>query len=193
MEAAPTSPGAAVWRSPQALLVGSFAALIALGTVLLALPWAHATGRTLTLGEAAFTATSAVCVTGLVVVDTGSAFSPAGQVAVLLLIQVGGLGIMTFAALAVQFMGRRLSLWRYRREVKPATSYFSFPGESLVTRFLGRPVKEYRSFPAVPPRPGVGVFFGLSGGRLLLTTVYVRGIVDEAQVGRFVDRLKGSL
>lgn len=95
-------------RSPEGLLAGSFAALIAAGAMLLWLPFSHhgAVGPL----EALFTSTSAVCVTGLAVVDTGTAFTPAGQLVILLLIQMGGLGVMTFAALAYQLMGRRLSL-----------------------------------------------------------------------------------
>ncbi|GMV40053.1 MAG: potassium transporter TrkH [Myxococcales bacterium] len=95
-------------RSPEGLLAGSFAALIGAGALLLWLPISHrgAVGPL----DALFTSTSAVCVTGLVVVDTGSAFTPAGQVVILALIQMGGIGVMTFAALAYQLMGRRLSL-----------------------------------------------------------------------------------
>lgn len=97
-------------RSPQALLVAGFGCLIALGTVLLALPFSHAGAHSVGLFEAAFTATSAVCVTGLIVVDTPAAFSTTGHVIILTLIQVGGLGIMTFAALAVDMLRGRLSL-----------------------------------------------------------------------------------
>jgi len=88
--------------------------VILLGTLLLVLPAAHA-GEPLTLLDALFTATSATCVTGLTVVDTGSRFSPFGQAVVLGLIQVGGLGLMTFAVFAgmalgghVAFTGRAL-------------------------------------------------------------------------------------
>jgi len=90
------------------MLVGSFAALIAAGTVLLWLPCSQ--DGSVSLLDALFTSTSAVCVTGLVVVDTGTAFTPFGQIVILLLIQTGGLGVMTFAALAFQIFGRRLSL-----------------------------------------------------------------------------------
>jgi trk system potassium uptake protein TrkH len=95
--------------SPHALLAGSFVALIAAGTILLCLPWAHLPAR-VGLIDALFTATSAVCVTGLIVVDTGRDFTPAGQAIIMVLIQAGGLGVMTFAALAFQVLGRRMSL-----------------------------------------------------------------------------------
>jgi trk system potassium uptake protein TrkH len=96
-------------KLPQTYFVGGFAAVILLGTGLLLLPWAQTQGE-VGLVDALFTATSAVCVTGLVVVDTGTAFTPFGQVIILFLIQLGGLGIMTFAALAYLMLGRRLSL-----------------------------------------------------------------------------------
>lgn len=95
-------------RSPESLLVASFGSLIAIGAVLLALPWSHKGG--VGLIDALFTATSAVCVTGLVVVDTGTDYSAFGQIVILLLIQAGGIGVMSFAALAFPLLGRRLSL-----------------------------------------------------------------------------------
>jgi trk system potassium uptake protein TrkH len=104
--AARSARGAA--RTPQALLAYAFAGMILVGSGLLLLPWCHH-GYLAPL-DALFTATSAVCVTGLVVVDTGTAFTPAGQVVILLLIQAGGLGVMTFAALAYRLLGRRISL-----------------------------------------------------------------------------------
>ena len=68
------------------------------------------TGQPLSWLDALFTATSAVCVTGLIVVDTATYFTPAGQAYVLLLIQLGGLGILTFTTLIILAFGRRLSL-----------------------------------------------------------------------------------
>jgi len=82
--------------------------VILLGTALLALPAAHA-GEPLSLLEALFTATSATCVTGLTVVDTGSRFTPFGQAVVLALFQVGGLGLMTFAVFAGVALGGRVA------------------------------------------------------------------------------------
>ena len=94
---------------PEALLVISFGGVILLGALFLRLPWAHQPGKVSFL-NALFTSTSAVCVTGLTVVDTGADFTRFGQIVIMLLIQAGGLGIMTFAALMFQFLGRRLSL-----------------------------------------------------------------------------------
>lgn len=106
--------------SPQATLLGSFAAVIFAGALVLWLPWLHASDR-VGFVEALFTSTSAVCVTGLVVVDTGSDFNLAGQVMILALIQAGGLGIMTLAAMAFHLAGRRLSL---RSQALVSDSFF---------------------------------------------------------------------
>jgi len=95
---------------PQRLFVGTFAGLSFLGSVLLALPQSSASGEGIGFVDALFMATSAVCVTGLSVVDTGTEFSRFGQGVILLLVQVGGLGIMTFSTAAVWAMGRRMSL-----------------------------------------------------------------------------------
>ncbi len=94
---------------PEAILVTSFGATILIGAFVLLLPWAHLPGR-VTFLDALFTSTSAVCVTGLIVVNTGSDFTRFGQIVIMVLIQAGGLGIMTFAALMFQFLGRRMSL-----------------------------------------------------------------------------------
>lgn len=94
--------------NPPRLLVESFAALITLGTCLLKLP--VATQAPISWMEAAFTATSAVTVTGLVVVDTGSQFTVFGQLVILTLIQLGGLGLMTFAVLTAVALGFKLGL-----------------------------------------------------------------------------------
>lgn len=82
--------------NPAQLFVMSFLAIIILGSFLLLLP--KATVTNISLIDAIFTSTSAVCVTGLIVVDTGSAFTDFGQFIIALLIQIGGLGIMTFAS-----------------------------------------------------------------------------------------------
>ena len=74
-----------------------FLGIILLGSLLLTLPVASATGRRIPWFDALFTSTSAVCVTGLVVRDTGTAYSTFGHVVLMLLIETGGLGFMTFA------------------------------------------------------------------------------------------------
>lgn len=95
---------------PGQILALGFFAIILLGTLLLALPFAAADSRSIGFVSALFTSTSAVCVTGLTVVNTGLAFSLFGQIVILLLIQVGGLGFMTIASLIFLAIGRRISL-----------------------------------------------------------------------------------
>ncbi|MFQ5502478.1 MAG: TrkH family potassium uptake protein [Phycisphaerae bacterium] len=92
----------------ERLLAVTFFLLIFMGTVLLWLPISHKTGQFSFL-DASFTSTSAVCVTGLVVADTGRDFSWFGQLVIMFLIQLGGLGIMTFAAVTAQLIGGKLS------------------------------------------------------------------------------------
>nr|WP_299039154.1 potassium transporter TrkG [uncultured Pseudokineococcus sp.] len=105
-------PGRAVRGAgnPALVVVGGFTAASAVGTALLSLPLATASGERAPLVDALFTAVSAVCVTGLVTVDTGSYWSGFGQAVVLLLIQAGGLGIMTLATLLALLLRHRLGL-----------------------------------------------------------------------------------
>jgi trk system potassium uptake protein len=91
--------GLVLLGNPTRALIVGFAALIGIGTLLLALPASTPDGRGTDLVTALFTATSAVCVTGLAVVDTASHWSGFGTVVILLLIQVGGLGIVTISSL----------------------------------------------------------------------------------------------
>lgn len=101
-------PEQRVWPvSPPFLLAMGFAVLILLGAVLLKLPFAHNTP--VSWSDAVFTATSAVTVTGLVVIETGPGFSFFGQAVILVLMQVGGLGLMTFAVLAMLSLGGRIA------------------------------------------------------------------------------------
>lgn len=82
--------------NPAQLFIASFLGIILIGTLLLSLP--NATHNGITFLDALFTSTSAVCVTGLIVVDTGSYFTVFGQSVILFLIQAGGIGILTFAS-----------------------------------------------------------------------------------------------
>ncbi len=95
--------------APETVLVMSFAAFILLGALFLLLPSAT-TGRSLSFVDALFTTTSATCVTGLTVVDTGSDFSMLGQIIILISIQLGGIGIMTFSTFLLYIFGRQLTL-----------------------------------------------------------------------------------
>jgi potassium uptake TrkH family protein len=89
-----------------------FLVVIAAGTAALMLPWSTQAGRQTSLLDAAFTSTSAVCVTGLAVVDTGTHWSGFGQAVILVLVQVGGLGFMTVSSLLVLLVSRHLGLRR---------------------------------------------------------------------------------
>ena len=97
-------------HSPARLAVTVFAAVISLFTLLLMAPWATTSGRSAPFVDALFTATSAVCVTGLVVVPTGTYWSGYGQVVILVGIKVGGLGVMTLASILGMAVSRRIGL-----------------------------------------------------------------------------------
>ena len=120
----------------QIIILG-FAGVILLGALLLMLP-ISTTGRNVTpFHEALFTATSAVCVTGLVVQDTGSYWSGFGQAVILALIQVGGLGVVTVAASFALLSGRKISLMQ-RSTMQDAISAPSVGGIVRLTRFILR-------------------------------------------------------
>ena len=97
-------------RHPGQVLVLAFLGAVVVGTVLLMLPVSRAGEGGAPFVTAVFTATSAVCVTGLTAVDTASYWSQTGQVVILALIQVGGFGIMTLASLIALFVSRRMGL-----------------------------------------------------------------------------------
>jgi trk system potassium uptake protein TrkH len=97
-------------RNPALVFIYGFGGVIMAGTLLLTLPIASAEGRWTSLVDALFTATSAVCVTGLVVVDTGTYWSGVGQAIILVLIQVGGFGFMTSSTLLLLLVGQHPTL-----------------------------------------------------------------------------------
>lgn len=96
--------------SPSQLIALTFVGLILAGALLLMLPIASTDGSSLSFVDALFTATSASCVTGLVVVDTGTYFSVFGQLVVIALIQLGGLGLVLFATLFSVVMRKKIDL-----------------------------------------------------------------------------------
>ena len=100
---------AATGKSPTRTLIASFLVLITFGAGLLCLPKASTDERA-SFVDALFTATSATCVTGLIVRDTGKDFSLMGQLIILTLIQLGGLGIVVFGAVFALLLGQALSL-----------------------------------------------------------------------------------
>jgi len=115
-----------------------FLTLIAVGTFLLMLPISLASGEWNSPLTALFTATSAVCVTGLIVVDTGTYFSAFGQGVVLTLIQLGGLGYMSATTLLLLLIGRRLGL----KDTMQALAFFLIAWLAM-PRMCGR----WRLFP----------------------------------------------
>ena len=119
------------------LIIMGFAGVILLGTVLLMLPFSSAEKVITPFPEALFTATSAVCVTGLVVKDTGSYWSLAGQTIILALIQTGGLGVVTVAASVSLLSGKKISLMQ-RSTMQNAISAPKVGGIVRLTRFILR-------------------------------------------------------
>ncbi|PWY60192.1 Trk family potassium uptake protein [Blautia sp. BCRC 81119] len=119
------------------LIIMGFAGVILLGTVLLMLPFSSAEKVITPFHEALFTATSAVCVTGLVVKDTGSYWSLAGQTIILALIQIGGLGVVTVAASVSLLSGKKISLMQ-RSTMQDAISAPKVGGIVRLTRFILR-------------------------------------------------------
>lgn len=144
----------------------TFLMLIIVGSVILMLPLASAAGESLSFVDALFTATSAVCVTGLVVVDTGTYFSVFGQMVIIILIQLGGLGVMTFATLISVAIGKRINL-RERLLIQEALNQEGFSGvvrmalhvvkyTFLIEFFFGS-ILAYHFYPMYGDR---GIYFG---------------------------------
>lgn len=119
--------------SPPQLLAISFGALIALGTAGFWMPFSAAPGRELSLPDALFTAASAVCVTGLIVIDTPADLSAFGEIMLLLLIQAGGLGYMVISTVVAAALGARVTL-RERLTLQEALSLASLEGLVRFTR-----------------------------------------------------------
>ena len=112
---------------PTKLIVLSFFLVILIGTLLLLLPAASRDGTGASPIEALFTATSAVCVTGLVVVDTYKHWTTFGQVVIILLIQIGGLGLITFVTFFSALLGRKMRI-RNMVLAQESVNYFSLAG-----------------------------------------------------------------
>ncbi|MGH7274097.1 MAG: TrkH family potassium uptake protein [Nitrospiria bacterium] len=121
--------------SPAQILILGFLIVILAGTLLLSLPFAVPSGKSLHWIDALFTSTSAVCVTGLIVKDTPSDFTLFGQVIILLLIQIGGLGYTTFTTVIFLFLGKRISI-RERLVMKEALNVLSTEGILNLTKWI---------------------------------------------------------
>lgn len=124
------------WRlTPYQILSLGFACLILGGAFLLTFPLATNSGKGTPFIDALFTATSAVCVTGLVTVDTGTHYSVFGQTVIILLIQAGGLGLMTMSTLFALLVGKRIQL-RERLLMKESLNQLTMAGVVRLTRYI---------------------------------------------------------
>jgi len=121
--------------TPNQILVLGFLVIIISGTYLLHHPISSAEGKTLSLIDALFTATSATCVTGLIVVNTGKDFSLFGQWVILILFQIGGLGIMTFSTMFAFLLGRKITL-RQRLVIQESLNQFSIGGLVRLAKYI---------------------------------------------------------
>ncbi|MBE6610962.1 MAG: Trk family potassium uptake protein [Ruminococcaceae bacterium] len=156
----------------QIILLG-FIVLIFIGTLLLTLPISSQSGTVTSVREASFTAVSATCVTGLVVVDTGTHWSLFGQIVIITLIQIGGLGFMTMAVMMSLFIKRQITP-RERMLVAQSLGLTGFGGTvALVKRILigtftiegiGAIILATRFVPMFGPARGIyyGIFHAIS-------------------------------
>ncbi|SET49734.1 trk system potassium uptake protein TrkH [Natronincola peptidivorans] len=121
--------------APTQILVMGFLIVILIGTTLLNLPIASQSGQSIGFIDALFTATSAVCVTGLVVVDTGTYWSTFGKTVILILIQIGGLGFMTMATMFFVLLGKKISL-KERLIMQEALNQYTLAGIVKFTQYI---------------------------------------------------------
>jgi trk system potassium uptake protein TrkH len=147
------------------LVPAGFGALILVGAILLALPWAHQEGTKVSLLDALFLSTSATCVTGLTTVNVAEVFNPFGQMVLFVLIQAGGLGIITAGVLLVLASGNRLSLSDEvtirasvgRLQQARPLDVFIYACFFVVALELAGMVALFTQMSAVQPEVGVGV------------------------------------
>ena len=114
-------------QSPGLVITSGFAIVIFIGALLLLLPCSVKDGATVTFVDALFTSTSAVCVTGLIAIDTADHFTAIGQAVVALLIQIGGLGVTSVGVGVMIAVGHRVS-YRSRTLIKEALNVDTYSG-----------------------------------------------------------------
>ena len=148
--------------SSQIIILG-FAAMILAGSLLLTLPFATRDGLGAPFLDALFTATSAACVTGLIVQDTASYWTVFGQGVILALIQVGGMGVVTFAVLIFTAAGQRLTL-RQRGTMQEAIAAPKIGGIVRLTGFIIAATAAFELAGAALLAPVFCREFGLAGG-----------------------------
>jgi trk system potassium uptake protein len=121
--------------TPAQILVFGYFSIIILGTILFMLPIATVNSKGLNLIDALFTATSATCVTGLVVVNTSRTFTVFGQLVIMILIQIGGLGLMTMSTMVAFFIGKKISL-KERLLIQEDMNQFKISGLVRLVRYV---------------------------------------------------------
>lgn len=136
---------------PGTLVMLSFLGAVIAGALLLMLPFATVSGHIAPI-DAVFTATSAVCVTGLVVVDTGTYYTMFGQIVILLLIQLGGLGIMTVSVAIFRFLGRTIT---FRSRMAMQDVFAATPRKDIYTV-----LKSVLLFTGITEAVGAALLFG---------------------------------
>ena len=124
-------------KSPFRIIIAGFLLVILLGSLLLMLPAATRAGVSTSFMDALFTATSAVCVTGLVIHDTAAYWSFFGQLIIIILIQIGGLGVVTVACAFMIPSGRKIDLMQ-RSIVQEAIAAPNVGGIVRLTGFILR-------------------------------------------------------
>ena len=144
------------------IIIFGFMGVILLGALLLMLPISVKDGHGATFENALFTSTSAVCVTGLVVKDTASYWSVFGQAVILLLIQIGGLGVITVAAFIAMISGRKISLLQ-RSMLQDSISANQIGGLVKMTRFIFKVALISEAIGALLMMPTFCSKYGLSG------------------------------
>ena len=127
----------------QIIILG-FSGVILFGTFLLMLPFSSRSGLATPFSDALFTSTSAVCVTGLIIHDTATYWSAFGQFGILLLIQIGGMGVITIAASFAMISGRKISLMQ-RCTMQEAISAPKVGGIVRLTGFIVRVFAQMQS------------------------------------------------
>lgn len=120
---------------PTQILVGGFLAVILIGSILLSLPISSASGSYTSFEDALFTATSAVCVTGLVVVNTAAHWSLFGKIVILICIQIGGLGFMSLVSMIFVALGKRITL-KNRMVMQEALNFKTTAGVVRFTKMI---------------------------------------------------------
>ena len=144
------------------IIICGFLAVILVGALLLMLPVSTAKGHWASFETALFTSISAVCVTGLVVQDTASFWSAFGQFVIMLLIQIGGLGIISVTAFLVTVSGRKISLLQ-RSLLMESISADQVGGIVKMTSFIFRLAFTVELIGAILMLPSFCISFGLSG------------------------------